>query len=117
MLDIQAPEVIERWFDYPNSTDESYLLRYTPPSKVKEQSDVSIIHECLCDWKGVFAGGEAITCSAENREVFLESPAGMVRLMWMVRMACDITQFIETEAILKNLSRPHAGGARGLAQA
>lgn len=118
MLDITKPDEVEKWFEYPSAEhDERYLLRYTPPSKAKSYTDGALLHECLKNWEGVVSGGEPIPCSKDNREAFLESSAGAVRFMWMVRTACDISQFIETEALIKNLSRPHAGGARGLAQA
>lgn len=119
MLDITKPDDVEKWFEYPGAAehDEHYLLRYTPPSKAKSYADGALLHECLKDWQGVVSGGEPVPCSKENREAFLESSAGAVRFMWMVRMACDISQFMETENIIKNLSGLRVGEARGQAQA
>ena len=98
----------EKWFAYPESPDEEYLLRYLNLESLSTIADAKLIDRVLVDWKGVLGeNGEHVQCTPEARAEFLRDESGEAakRIFWMSATACRIDNFVDLESLLKNSAR------------
>lgn len=96
----------------PGAENEEYLLVWMPYEKAKRKLGENALGfgDLLLDWKGVEdQDGNAIACTPENRELFLEDSDGQERLAWMFLAAADYSNFFDVEKFLKNLPAPSSG--------
>lgn len=106
----------EKWFTFPASPDESYLLRYIPSNSIPPadalEFNMAVLQRGLVDWKGVLGeDGQPITCTEQTREAFLREPSGATedRLKWIFETVFVREKFSDADGILKNSPAPSRG--------
>lgn len=101
-FDLNQAQLVARWFEFPEDKGERYRLRFTTGAEVENHDDEGLFDLILLDWEGVTSNGVAVPCTKENRNLFLGSPAGKVRLAWMVTQSFNVRNFFDAEAMRKN---------------
>ena len=116
----QAPE---KWFVYPESPDEKYLLRFIPysslpPCKDKDGNndpvafDEQAFQRAVIDWVGVIGDNdEPILCNDETRLLFVHERSGMgqKRKKWVFDIVFSESNFSDADSVLKNSPAPSHG--------
>lgn len=119
MINIKHPNKSpEKWFTYPASPDEQYLLRYIPINSIPTNKPLEIneyvVKQAIIDWRGVNGeNDEPIACTEENRLAFLRDPSGDAeeRLSWIFEMVYVKANFSNLDELLKNSKAPLLGAS------
>lgn len=119
--DHKAPE---KWFAFPQSSDEQYLLRYIPANSISPDDpqkpddalifNAKVLQRGLVDWKGVLGeDNQPLPCTEQTRLAFLREPSGATedRLKWIFETVFVREKFSEADGILKNSPAPSPGAS------
>lgn len=77
-MDLDKHEVVKK-FNYPDEKDEWYRIKYLPVEDWDNyEKDIDAFQDILLDWGGIKAGGKAIKCTKETKELFFSKAADRV---------------------------------------